>query len=41
MRRVPEFRFVNDYHDEPLYIDALANSVDAPLASSTAAPTSW
>ena len=28
MRRVPEFRFVNDYHDEPLYIDALARSVE-------------
>ena len=28
MRRVPEFRFVNDYHDEPLYIEALANSVE-------------
>ncbi|MDM0103895.1 ferrochelatase [Variovorax sp. J22R24] len=27
MRRVPEFRFVNDYHDDPLYIDALAQSV--------------
>lgn len=27
MRRLPEFRFVNDYHDDPLYIDALAQSV--------------
>jgi len=27
VRRVPEFRFVNDYHDDPLYIDALAQSV--------------
>ncbi len=27
VRRVPEFRFVNDYHDEPLYIEALAQSV--------------
>jgi ferrochelatase len=27
VRRVPEFRFVNDYHDDPLYIDALAHSV--------------
>ncbi len=26
-RHVPEFRFVNRYHDEPGYIDALANSV--------------
>jgi ferrochelatase len=26
-RRVPEFRFVNDYHDDPGYIDALARSV--------------
>jgi len=26
-RRVPEFRFVNDYHDDPLYIDALAQGV--------------
>lgn len=28
-RRVPEFRFVNQYHDEPLYIEALARSVEA------------
>ncbi|MGJ7508917.1 ferrochelatase [Variovorax sp. GT1P44] len=27
VRRVPEFRFVNDYHDDPLYIDALTRSV--------------
>ncbi|MDM0072901.1 ferrochelatase [Variovorax sp. J2P1-59] len=27
VRRVPEFRFVNSYHDDPLYIDALAQSV--------------
>jgi ferrochelatase len=27
VRRVPEFRFVNDFHDDPLYIDALARSV--------------
>ena len=27
VRRVPEFRFVNDYHDDPGYIDALARSV--------------
>ena len=27
IRRVPAFRFVNDYHDEPLYIEALAQSV--------------
>jgi ferrochelatase len=27
VRRVPEFRFVNDYHDDPAYIDALAQSV--------------
>lgn len=27
VRRLPEFRFVNDYHDEPLYIDALAQSI--------------
>jgi protoporphyrin/coproporphyrin ferrochelatase len=26
-RRVPEFRFVNHYHDHPGYIDALAKSV--------------
>lgn len=26
-RRVPEFRFVNDYHDDPGYIEALAQSV--------------
>ncbi|MBU2410455.1 MAG: ferrochelatase, partial [Gammaproteobacteria bacterium] len=28
-RRIPEFRFVNDYHDDPLYIGALADSVTA------------
>ncbi|OUM00305.1 ferrochelatase [Variovorax sp. JS1663] len=28
-RRVPEFRFVNDYHDDLLYIEALARSVEA------------
>lgn len=27
VRRLPEFRFVNDYHDDPGYIDALAQSV--------------
>lgn len=27
VRRLPEFRFVNQYHDDPLYIDALAQSV--------------
>lgn len=27
VRRLPELRFVNDYHDDPLYIDALAQSV--------------
>jgi ferrochelatase len=26
-RRVPELRFVNRYHDEPLYIDALAKRI--------------
>ncbi len=26
VRRLPELRFVNQYHDEPLYIEALANS---------------
>jgi ferrochelatase len=26
-RSVPELRFINDYHDEPLYIDALKASV--------------
>ena len=26
-RRLPEIRFVNQYHDDPLYIDALARSV--------------
>lgn len=29
VRRVPELRFVNQYHDEPLYIEALARSVTA------------
>ena len=28
-RRLPELRFVNDFHDDPLYIDALAQSVQA------------
>ncbi len=28
-RRLPELRFVNDYHDDPAYIDALASSVRA------------
>ena len=28
-RRVPELRFVNHYHDEPLYIEALARRVEA------------
>jgi len=28
-RRMPEFRFVNDYHDDAGYIDALARSVEA------------
>ncbi|RZL95128.1 MAG: ferrochelatase [Variovorax sp.] len=27
VRRMPEFRFVNQYHDDPLYIEALAQSV--------------
>jgi len=27
VRHLPEFRFVNDYHDDPLYVDALAQSV--------------
>ena len=27
VRRMPELRFVNSYHDEPLYIDALAQQV--------------
>ncbi|MEJ8822251.1 ferrochelatase [Variovorax humicola] len=29
VRRLPEFRFVNQYHDDPHYIDALAASVMA------------
>jgi len=29
VRRLPEFRFVNQYHDDPLYIEALAASVEA------------
>ncbi len=28
VRRLPEFRFVNDCHDEPLYIEALAQGVE-------------
>ncbi len=28
VRRLPELRFVNSYHDEPLYIAALAKSVE-------------
>ncbi|MDM0023356.1 ferrochelatase [Variovorax saccharolyticus] len=27
VRRLPELRFVNDYHDDPLYIEALAQDV--------------
>jgi ferrochelatase len=27
-RRVPELRFIGSYHDDPGYIDALANSID-------------
>jgi ferrochelatase len=27
VRRLPEFRFVNEYHDDPAYIDALAKQV--------------
>lgn len=26
-RWVPEFRFINNYHDDPLYIEALVNSI--------------
>ena len=29
IRRIPEFRFVNQYHDEPGYINALADSIRA------------
>jgi ferrochelatase len=29
VRRLPEFRFINHYHDAPAYIDALAASVQA------------
>jgi protoporphyrin/coproporphyrin ferrochelatase len=32
-RRLPEFRFVHQYHDDPGYIDALANSVKAHWAA--------
>jgi ferrochelatase len=27
-RRIPEFRFVNQYHDDPAYIEALAQSIE-------------
>ncbi|MFM9922694.1 ferrochelatase [Variovorax sp. H27-G14] len=27
-RRLPEFRFVNEYHDDPAYIDALAQGIE-------------
>jgi ferrochelatase len=37
---IPELRFVNRYHDEPGYIDALAHRIEAHWAS-TASPTSW
>ncbi len=33
VRRLPEFRFVNHYHDDPGYIDALAQSVERHWAS--------
>ena len=32
VRRVPELRFVSQFHDDPGYIDALAQSVHRPLA---------
>jgi ferrochelatase len=28
VRRLPEFRFVNQYHDDPAYIEALAQSIE-------------
>ena len=34
VRRLPEFRFVNHYHDAPGYIDALAESIRAHWRSS-------
>jgi ferrochelatase len=33
VRRLPEFRFVNHYHDDPGYIEALAQSVERHWAS--------
>jgi ferrochelatase len=36
-RRVPELRFIADYHDDPGYIDALADSVRAYRAAHGAA----
>ena len=33
VRRLPEFRFVNHYHDAPGYIDALAASIQAHWAA--------
>ena len=33
VRRLPEFRFVNHYHDDPRYIDALAASIEAYWAA--------
>ena len=38
VRRLPEFRYVNQYHDDPGYIEALAQSVEA-YWSKTAVPT--
>ena len=40
-RRVPELRFVNHYHDDRGYIDALAASVQRALARQRPRPTSW
>ena len=40
VRNLPELRFVKHYHDDPGYIDALAQRVDRALARHTAGPTS-
>lgn len=37
-RRLPELRWVRDYHDDPAYIDALARSVEAFRRERGAAP---
>lgn len=36
VRAIPEVRFINHYHDHPLYIDAIVNSIKQQQQTSTA-----